>query len=108
MRVRCDLPHTSVGYFSCAIQAGTGAVVCWGYDSIAELTPPDSVNGTAATASAIAAGGGYTLAIQATPEPGICFANGTALVVLALMSHRARRPDPRADSNHPRSSVVSA
>src|SRR5262245_41473326 len=40
-------------YDSCAIQAGTGAVVCWGLISV---TPPPSVDGTGGTASAVALG----------------------------------------------------
>jgi hypothetical protein len=38
----------AVGSFhSCAVQAGTGAVVCWGENFFGEATPPASVNGTA-------------------------------------------------------------
>jgi hypothetical protein len=48
---------------SCAIQAGTGAVICWGANGSGQATPPASVNGTAGTASAIAAGRVHTLAI---------------------------------------------
>src|SRR5262249_56564345 len=48
----------AAGYeHSCAIQAGTGAVVCWGNNDFGQATPPSSVDGTAGTASAIAAGG---------------------------------------------------
>jgi hypothetical protein len=64
------------GYHSCAIQAGSGAVVCWGStfgplgggDSTRQATPPPSVDGTTGVASAIAAGAYHTLAI-AVPEP---------------------------------------
>jgi len=53
---------------SCAIQAETGNVVCWGGNEYGQASPAASVNGTAGTASAIAAGEEHTLAIQA-PEP---------------------------------------
>jgi len=53
------------GGHSCAIQASTGAVVCWGGNFYGEATPPPSVDGTAGTASAIAAGWYHTLAIAA-------------------------------------------
>src|SRR5262245_48699156 len=49
---------------SCAIQAGTGIVVCWGENFHGGATPPPSVDGTAGTASAIAAGHYYSCAIQ--------------------------------------------
>jgi hypothetical protein len=52
-------------WHSCAIQSGTGQVVCWGRNDAGEATPPSSVNGTTGTASAIAAGGVHSLAIQA-------------------------------------------
>src|SRR5881396_2365054 len=51
------------GYHDCALQAATGAVVCWGENSQGAATPPDSVNGIAGTASAIAAGGDHSCAI---------------------------------------------
>src|SRR5262245_63778607 len=41
---------------SCAIQAGTGAVICWGDNSFGQAMPPPSVNGTSGTAAAIAVG----------------------------------------------------
>jgi hypothetical protein len=44
------------GSSSCAIQAGSGNVVCWGYDGVGQATPPDAVNGVSGTATAIAAG----------------------------------------------------
>lgn len=40
---------------SCAIQAGTGAVWCWGHNRAGEATPPPSVDGSMGTATAIAA-----------------------------------------------------
>ncbi len=66
---------------SCAIQADSGAVVCWGYNSSGQATPPPSVNGTAGTATAIAAGFGYTLTIG-TPEclDGVDSLDGDGLV----------------------------
>jgi hypothetical protein len=50
---------------SCAIQGGSGAVVCWGDNDVGQATPPPAVDGTAGTATAIAAGESYTCAIQA-------------------------------------------
>jgi len=63
---------------SCAIQAESGAVVCWGWNDYGQATPPPSVDGTAGTATAIAAGRYHTLAIAA-PEPSPCgsFTNAT-------------------------------
>ena len=58
---------------SCAIQAGTGAVVCWGDNCSGQATPPASVNGTAGTASAIAAGAVHSCAIQAGTGAVVCW-----------------------------------
>jgi hypothetical protein len=60
--------------FSCAIQAGTGAVVCWG-DYNGEQTPPSSVDGTNGTAVAIAAGRANVCAIQAGTGAVVCWGN---------------------------------
>jgi hypothetical protein len=49
--------------YSCAIQAGTGEVICWGYDADGQATPPDAVNGVSGAATGIAAGTVHTLAI---------------------------------------------
>jgi hypothetical protein len=57
-------------WHSCAIQARTGNVICWGNDDdvygnyVGQATPPAAVDGTAGTAMAIAAGGGHSLAIR--------------------------------------------
>ena len=40
---------TSSSVHSCAIQAGTGKVVCWGSNTWGEATPPASVNGASGT-----------------------------------------------------------
>jgi hypothetical protein len=48
---------------SCAIQAGTGAVVCWGNDGFGQSTPPSTLDGVNGRATAIAAGGSHSLAI---------------------------------------------
>jgi hypothetical protein len=53
---------------SCAIQARTGAVVCWGLNDDGQASPPPSDDGTTRTASAIAAGANFTLAIS-VPDP---------------------------------------
>ena len=42
-------------HHSCAIQAETGNVVCWGYDRYGKASPPPSVDGAEGTASAISA-----------------------------------------------------
>src|SRR5215510_13673812 len=90
----------AAGYeHSCAIQAGTGAVVCWGANDIVVMTPPPSVDGTAGTASAIAAGERHSCAIQAgsgvvvcwgadssgqaTPPPSVDGTAGTASTIAA-------------------------
>jgi hypothetical protein len=57
---------------SCAIQGGTGNVVCWGRDHQGQATPPDSVNGVAGTATDIAAGEFTTLAIVGSPADCLC------------------------------------
>jgi hypothetical protein len=90
-------------YQSCAIQAGTGAVVCWGNDVYGQATPPPFVDGTSGTASAIAAGGFHNCAIQtgtgavvcwgnndigqATPSPSVDGTSGTASAIAAGHSH---------------------
>src|SRR5262245_56296753 len=84
---------------SCAIQAGTGAVVCWGIGVDGETTPPSPARGTAGTALAIGAGGVHSCAIQAgtgavicwggnriappTPPPSVDGTAGTALAIAA-------------------------
>jgi hypothetical protein len=84
---------------SCAIQAATGNVVCWGDGAFAQTTPPSEVDGTTGTASAITAGAGHGCAIQsatgnvvcwgwddggkATPPAEVNGTSGTALAVAA-------------------------
>ncbi len=58
---------------SCAIQAGTGQVVCWDSNEEGEANPPLAVDGTTGTASAIAAGGAYSCAIQAGTGQVVCW-----------------------------------
>ena len=58
---------------SCAIRAGSGAVVCWGVAPFGEADVPASVNGTSGTASAIAAGHFQTCAIQAGSGIALCW-----------------------------------
>ncbi len=57
---------------SCAIQA-SGAVVCWGADSLGQASPPPSVDGTTGTASVIAAGVYHDCAIQAGTDAIVCW-----------------------------------
>ncbi|HUO72297.1 MAG TPA: choice-of-anchor Q domain-containing protein [Solirubrobacteraceae bacterium] len=87
---------------SCAIQAGTNDVVCWGDDTYGQATPPSSLH-----ASAIAAGGIHTLAIQ-IPEPGPSMLSltslGALLAVICLRrrsrSHRSTGIGSRSDALH--------
>jgi hypothetical protein len=74
---------------SCAIQANTGIVVCWGNDPLRQLTPPDAVNGVSGTAVAISSGGDHNLAI-ALPEAGVSTALGSGIVMLAILNRRRR------------------
>src|SRR5208337_3164284 len=61
-------------YQSCAIQSGTGAVVCWGgLNPYGEETPPASVNGTSGSATAIAAGTFHNCAIQSGTGAVVCW-----------------------------------
>jgi hypothetical protein len=59
-------------YHSCAIQAGTGSVVCWGEDSV-RWPPPDAVNGVSGTANAISAGAYHDCAIQTGTGKVVCW-----------------------------------
>jgi hypothetical protein len=61
------------GEHSCAIQAGTGEVVCWGRDNLGQATPPDTVNGVSGTATDITAGGIHSCAIQAGTANAVCW-----------------------------------
>ena len=76
---------------SCAIQSGTGAVVCWGRDFDGQASPPASVDGTTGRASAISAGDRSSLAI-AVPKPAAAGLALAALVTLATLRLRGRRP----------------
>ena len=58
---------------TCAIEAGTGAVVCWGSNVYGQATPPASVNGTAGTASAIELGAYHSCAIQVGTDAIVCW-----------------------------------
>jgi CSLREA domain-containing protein len=60
------------GRDSCAIQAGTGNVVCWGYT----VPPPDAVNGVLGTATDIAVADKHSCAIQAGTGNVVCWGWG--------------------------------
>ncbi len=75
------------GSHNCAIQAGTGDVVCWGRNVYGEATPPDDVNGVLGTATDIAAGSVHNLAI--VPEPTAWLAQPAGLALLYVL-HRSR------------------
>jgi len=71
--------------------AQDGNVVCWGDDFYGQSTPPDTVNGISGTATDIAAGGSYSLAI-AVPEPPAWLGQLAGLAFLcALHRSHARR-----------------
>ena len=57
---------------SCAIQADTGIVICWGNDIDGQATPPDAVNGVSGTATDITADGIHSCAIQAGTSKAVC------------------------------------
>ena len=78
-------------YYSCAVQSGTGAVVCWGDNASGQATPP--AYGTSGSASAIAAGFSHTLAI-AVPEPGIGIALASGIALLAALNSRKKNQLP--------------
>jgi hypothetical protein len=59
--------------YGCAIQSGTGRVVCWGWNHSGQAMPPPSVDGTTGTATAIAAGSAHACAIQAGTGRVICW-----------------------------------
>src|SRR5262249_61051376 len=67
-------------HHSCAIQGGTGAVICWGNNSFGEATPPSSVNGTNGSASAITAAAqvSRSCAIQAGTAAVVCWGYHTS------------------------------
>jgi hypothetical protein len=102
--------------FSCAIQAGTDAVICWlpsvtWFQEPREIPVPDSVNGTSGTASAIAAGLYHSCAIQAGTDAVICWnprgepqevpdsvngTSGTASAIAGSRYHDLRGPEDTA------------
>jgi hypothetical protein len=60
-------------WHSCAIQAGTGRVVCWGSNSSGKATPPNAVNGVFGTATDISAGRDHSCAIHAGTGIVVCW-----------------------------------
>jgi hypothetical protein len=61
---------------SCAIQAGSGSVVCWG-DPYGQMQPPPSVDGTTGSASVIATGRSHACAIQAGTGAIVCWGSNS-------------------------------
>ena len=59
--------------YSCAIQAETGNVVCWGWNYYGQTMPPDSVNGVSGTASELATGDLNSCAIQEGTGNVVCW-----------------------------------
>ncbi len=84
---------------SCAIDATSGGVTCWGDDSRGQSTPPLSVSAAAGGAIRLAAGFEHTCAIrgadrgvtcwgsndfgESTPPPSVDGTNGAALAIAA-------------------------
>jgi hypothetical protein len=64
----------SVVAFAMSSSGDTGPVVGWGVPGT--TSPPDAVNGTAGTASAIAAGANHACAIQAGTDAVVCWGYG--------------------------------
>jgi uncharacterized repeat protein (TIGR03803 family) len=64
---------TAGGVVSCAIQAGTHAVVCWGNFPPEYFDAPAAVDGTDGTATAIASGSAFSCAIQAFTGAVVCW-----------------------------------
>ena len=52
-------------------------MVCWGRDSFGEASPPESVNGTAGSAIAIAAGDRHSCAIESGTGAVVCWGSDT-------------------------------
>jgi hypothetical protein len=49
---------------TCAVQAGSGAVVCWGANNFFKATPPSSLNGVAGSATSVSVGDEHSCALQ--------------------------------------------
>jgi len=64
---------SALGWHGCAILAGTGAVVCWGYNRHGAATPPDTINGVSWTARDISAGYYHSCAIRAGTHTVVCW-----------------------------------
>jgi len=62
----------------CAIQSGTGNVVCWGNNSHGQATPPDAVNGTDGSAERIATGTTHSCAVQAGTRAVFCWGDDSS------------------------------
>jgi len=82
---------------SCAIQAGSGAVICWGNDDSHQSPPTTSVDGVHGKGTAISAGTLHTLAI-AVPEPASALLGATSGAMLLVLARRraGRRSNPRS------------
>ena len=92
-----------LGMLLAASSRAAGPVVGWGDNSSGQTTVPAAVNGTAGTATAIAAGWSYSCAIQAgsnavvcwgsndygqaTPPPSVNGTDGTATAIAAGIWH---------------------
>jgi hypothetical protein len=79
--------------------------VCWGENIIGQSTPPDSVNGTDGTASAIGAGSAHSCAIRAEDAAVVCWARGTGSRARPRPSRRAALTTVRSSRGAARSSV---
>jgi hypothetical protein len=72
-------------FHTCAIQAGSDAVVCWGENFFGQATPPAEVDGTTGTASAIAAGAFHSLALRQAAAAVPSLSPIAAIVLGSLM-----------------------
>jgi hypothetical protein len=83
---------TAGTFYTCAIQAETGSVICWGNDEAGQATPSDEVNGVSGSATQISAGANHTLAIE-LPEPSSSLALLAGSVLLYNIQRiRAEKP----------------
>ena len=79
----------ATAWLAASAARSAGPVVGWGSNDYGQTTPPVSVNGTAGTATAIAAGTNHTLAIAA-PEPTASLMIAASLGSLLVLARRSR------------------
>ena len=97
---------SAVANHSCAIQAGTGNVICWGLNGDGEASPPPSVDGTSGTASAIAVGHRHSCAIQAGTGNVVCWGSNFSVLLQATVNQAS--PPASVDGTSGTASAISA